>query len=375
MFCPLCKAEYREGVGRCPDCEANLIGGSADAAVPPPQRAVWRTENREAAQRVRETLRVAGVPCYLKALRGHWLYAVVGQRPSFELWILKADAPQAHSALAQMEPALHFEDEPVVLPAPLMLRCPLCREEHPAEYERCPGCGVELAAWREPWPEGEHPENPPELVWRGSDPVTFSRAIAALREAAIPYRPAITSEHLAFGLSMPRPKLDLFVFRSQAAQARELLTGLGDSFPLTALPLSVDPPSAADSDSDTFLPVPAAEHSAAELATSPAEESRRSYLSLGAGCVMSSYFILIATGYSIWLNAPAFSSPFREWAHKSATAAGAIFGLLGLGLLWKARPGRWDKVGSVARLFMALGMLQALSWISAILVWFLPRRP
>jgi predicted N-formylglutamate amidohydrolase len=70
-----------------------------------------------------------------------------------------------------------------------------------------------------------------EMIWRGSDPVAVSQAVAALNEAGIRHHVKATHDHLVFGLAMPRPKYELRVFASDAAQAKELLAGIQDTAP------------------------------------------------------------------------------------------------------------------------------------------------
>lgn len=71
------------------------------------------------------------------------------------------------------------------------------------------------------------------MVWRGGDPVVLSAALAVLQDAGISYHILTTSDHLAFGLAMPRPMQEVFVYSSDAAHARELLAEFTDPFPLT----------------------------------------------------------------------------------------------------------------------------------------------
>ena len=53
-----------------------------------------------------------------------------------------------------------------------------------------------------------------ELVWRGSDPVAFSRVISALQAAGIPHHSKSTHDHLVFGLGIPRPRYEVRVLQS-----------------------------------------------------------------------------------------------------------------------------------------------------------------
>src|SRR5205807_7749987 len=70
-----------------------------------------------------------------------------------------------------------------------------------------------------------------ELVWRGSDPVAFSRVISTLQAAGIPHHSKSTHDHLVFGLGIPRPRYEVRVLQSDSAMARELVTPIGEPLP------------------------------------------------------------------------------------------------------------------------------------------------
>jgi hypothetical protein len=78
--------------------------------------------------------------------------------------------------------------------------------------------------------EGEEvQDDPPQLVWRGGDPIAFSRVIARLREAGIPHEVMATSEHLVFELGMPRPFYQVKVLRSHLSEALALVAEISDT--------------------------------------------------------------------------------------------------------------------------------------------------
>ncbi len=70
-----------------------------------------------------------------------------------------------------------------------------------------------------------------ELVWRGSDPVAFSRVISTLQAAGIPHHSKSTHDHLVFGLGIPRPRYEVRVLQSDSAMARDLVTPIGETLP------------------------------------------------------------------------------------------------------------------------------------------------
>jgi hypothetical protein len=214
------------------------------------------------------------------------------------------------------------------------------------------------AIWRESWPLVDAEENPPELVWRGSEPVAFSRAIAALREESIPHRPTITADHLAFGIATPRPKLELFVFRSDGARAREALAGLVDPAPL----LSEEPPPPETEDSATAgadaapLIEPFAPTSRDTTTESPYQQRRR-FVQFGAACVCLALLTTFSLNMLMGSARGGMVPPTRLLAIYIQVFAALIADLVGLATLWRVFYGSSDKLASVARLFFYFGIL------------------
>jgi hypothetical protein len=75
------------------------------------------------------------------------------------------------------------------------------------------------------------PEDQLELVWRGSDPVAFSRVISALRGTGVPHHWKSTQDHLVFGLGIPRPRYEVRVFQSDLAMAKDLVAPIRETLP------------------------------------------------------------------------------------------------------------------------------------------------
>ena len=235
MFCPLCHAEYVEGVGACASCACALLPG--DAARP--ARVVWRVDHRELSRQVLAVLHSAGVPCHHKSKYDHWVYAVLWRRPEFQVWILKQDMARAHDALVGMPRSPEFEEEaPEILERPV-LHCPFCGAEYPEGYSACPGCGIDLTAWMETPFEPEKGE-PGEIIWKGGDLVSLSRVVDRLQSEGIPFTFRATHEHLAFELGMPRARWMVQVYGSDAPRALELIADVTETFPLVAPELEAE---------------------------------------------------------------------------------------------------------------------------------------
>jgi hypothetical protein len=61
MFCPLCKAEYRQGFSTCSDCHVQLVSTQEEAAaveVDP----LWTGDNRKKFEGILDALLDAGIP-------------------------------------------------------------------------------------------------------------------------------------------------------------------------------------------------------------------------------------------------------------------------------------------------------------------------
>ncbi len=121
--------------------------------------------------------------------------------------------------------------------------CPVCKAQYREGFTHCSDCHVALVASLETL-QGE---DPPEMVWRGSDPVAFSRVLDALAEAQITYYVKSTHDHLAFELGMPRPFYEVMVSRSRLEHASPLVASIGDS---PAFARSRDPRSSGECEPD-----------------------------------------------------------------------------------------------------------------------------
>jgi len=261
MFCPLCHAEYREGFSVCSTCHALLVAADALESERQPPRLKWTTHAQREADAVFTKLFEAGIPCLEKTHSADFFsVAIARKRPVITLYILERDAAAARPA-AGVEFA---PDRPeVVIPEGVPLQdCPFCSVKFPAGQNFCPSCGGDLLTWNPDTSEAAPPADAPpseaegleaapdegeaEMVWRGGDPVIFSRAVETLRENGIFHRARQTAQHLAFGHAMPRPRLEILVRAHDAERARELVSQFQDPFPL----LPQEPFAPADANSE-----------------------------------------------------------------------------------------------------------------------------
>jgi len=110
MFCPLCKAEYREGFATCSDCGLKLVGTSAEANAIQ-TRMVWSGSRQKPLFRLNDELKDAGISYNVRTALAprpkgfRLLMALIGGRtlfnpsPQWEVWVLESDFRLAQSFL------------------------------------------------------------------------------------------------------------------------------------------------------------------------------------------------------------------------------------------------------------------------------------
>lgn len=233
MFCPLCGSQFVHNVEVCTDCGMALVADDAPLELRRPAQRRFVLKSREGFERVRDALSAQRIPHRGLIEHDHWVQKLLGMQVRFEIHVLASDEGHVRRVLSGLGPAL--EPPPKPLEERSQISCPFCKELFPSDYYlSCPACGLDLEPGRTAGPQvpGTSPADPPEVVWRGSDPVAFSQAISILRDADIAEIPAQTSQHMVFGLAVARPMLEIRTYRSDADQARELLAGCVGTGPL-----------------------------------------------------------------------------------------------------------------------------------------------
>jgi len=76
MFCPLCKAEYRQGFSTCSDCHIPLVATQAEAEAVAVDR-LWNGDNRRQFGGLLDALLDAAIPLrsrgFVKSQPGPWI--------------------------------------------------------------------------------------------------------------------------------------------------------------------------------------------------------------------------------------------------------------------------------------------------------------
>ena len=144
MFCPLCRAEYRDGFIRCHDCKLLLVSSREEKKGG--RVSVWRGSTQQHLDQVLSTLGGARIPYHYEE----------GIAPlANEVWVLGEDAVRAESAIRSLDSSEPPDQPETITPGPI---CPRCHAHYREGFIRCSDCGVDLVPQLLP----EH-EKQPEL--------------------------------------------------------------------------------------------------------------------------------------------------------------------------------------------------------------------
>jgi hypothetical protein len=208
MFCPVCKAEYRQGFTTCADCEVALVPalpGEEQARDPRLVKGrlepLWEGEDLALHASLLEALDAAKIPYFNKPLS---IYPGVRRADPFpvqpltlfgyKVAVLSSDLPRAQSILEKL-----LQEEPkgeLELPETLQ----------PAQVAKRAAADADEAATAE--------------IWRGADE-EFSRFLQdALRENEMPSR-----------AESPGGESVIFVRPSDVALAQEIVRQLQEASP------------------------------------------------------------------------------------------------------------------------------------------------
>lgn len=113
-FCPTCRAEYREGVSRCPDCDETLVD-----VLPPEPETVWdptdwitveEVGDQATASLVEGFLLEQGLPVRVLRRGDKTLVVAVGGLSGYEIQVPADDLDRALDSLAARDEALDRGD-------------------------------------------------------------------------------------------------------------------------------------------------------------------------------------------------------------------------------------------------------------------------
>jgi hypothetical protein len=221
MFCPQCKAEYRQGFTRCADCDVELVQNYTEAFRHPLAKKVavsekygarlwsgidphfylsllWSLWNKKVA-----CYGAPGKPPVPKAMRGSEFGSA--NPGGFEVWVSEEELPLAKWILDSARE--EYEKDPPAdrtanMAAPEVSSettgiCPLCFAEFTTSYPNCPNCGVPLR----PPPPDKGVEATARLLCNMYHPKFIVDLRNALKAAGIPYNNAnLTSRGIIPGV-------------------------------------------------------------------------------------------------------------------------------------------------------------------------------
>jgi hypothetical protein len=109
MFCPLCLAEYRDGIIQCRKCRTALVSSLSEAKES--SKRLWKGNRRRTLDSILTALDVAAVPSHVEetvnnSARG-WLLGIPLRPPKstfeYEVRVLCTDEERAHVAIEGLE--------------------------------------------------------------------------------------------------------------------------------------------------------------------------------------------------------------------------------------------------------------------------------
>lgn len=207
MFCPQCKAEYRQGIAECADCQVPLVSSLPDAGeslvdTMPAGKLVplWGGEDLALHTSLLQQLDAAGIRYFSKpmgvfpgARKGDPFPIQPMARFGYQVAILSSSLPQARALLERL-----LDEEPADMELP--------EDNEPAKAAtECPAT---------------EDEEPTMEIWSGDDENFVDFLYAALRENEIPLRSA------ADGTDKK-----VYVRPSDAARAEEIVRELTEGTP------------------------------------------------------------------------------------------------------------------------------------------------
>ena len=100
MFCPLCRAEYRQGFAECSDCHLSLVASQEEAERS--SMRLWKGDSERVQDRILEALFTEGIPSHYKSplefemsMKDALLSRSTAQKLTFEVWVLRRDIQKA----------------------------------------------------------------------------------------------------------------------------------------------------------------------------------------------------------------------------------------------------------------------------------------
>jgi hypothetical protein len=246
MYCPPCKAEYRQGFTRCADCDVGLVENYAEAFRHPLAKKVavedeygarlWHGTDPHFYVGLLSSLWNKMVSCYgvpeYPPIAGSatGLQTANSDPAEFEVWVSEENLPLAKWILASGKE--EFEKEPVAeLGASVKATldevspettgvCPLCFGEFTTAYSHCPNCEVPLNS-----PQAEAAAE--DSAWELCDlahPKFLIELRKGLKAVSIPFNNANISYGAVISAWSHRPNYEVLVLKKDFKRARQVMS-------------------------------------------------------------------------------------------------------------------------------------------------------
>jgi hypothetical protein len=109
MFCPLCQAEYADGITSCGACRIDLVSSLTEARNSSIR--LWRGDRQRTLDKILAALDAAGISSHFEEIvnnssRSRLLGVPIRRmKPTFEyeVWILSSDSERARAAIAGLK--------------------------------------------------------------------------------------------------------------------------------------------------------------------------------------------------------------------------------------------------------------------------------
>jgi hypothetical protein len=203
MFCPVCRAEYRQGFRLCADCDVGLVASRHEvvrAETPPPDQygaLLWRGDDAHfylsLVKWLGQDVACYGRPQRLPCAASDRDLGVESEPGGFEVWVSESDFARAQWILESASEK--YEDNPpqdrdtanrsvknVEAGEPIGV-CPLCFGEFATASSHCPNCRVPLHVGR---PESDE-DTGARVLCDLAHPQFVVELRQALQSAGIPF--------------------------------------------------------------------------------------------------------------------------------------------------------------------------------------------
>jgi hypothetical protein len=230
MFCPECKAEYRDGYTHCADCDVDLVAalpqepeyGEHDAFV-----TLWSGGAGQMLATIRKTLADARIP--FREIESADTLFNTSFRPPYEVAVPPSQLEKARQALGWNVVAENADDD----------RTATEIAEDATEYELPEEEGSDEAT-RAVDPDRWNPEDATASIWAGEDQDGADMIIASLSENGIHWRIGGDVEEDSDAASDSAPKenheanehAEIFVLPEDLDRAKEIIREIAGSEPL-----------------------------------------------------------------------------------------------------------------------------------------------